>query len=66
MSRIFVLLIYFSMFSLTRRVYCISILGQEILREMNVLLSEGLAVAERTMFMLSHKALLSHTKQIFT
>lgn len=47
-------------------VYFISILGQEILMEMNVLLSEGLAVDQRRMFMLSHKALLPHTKQCFT
>lgn len=34
--------------------------------EMNMLLSEGLAVDEKRMFMLSHKALLPHTKQLFT
>lgn len=43
----------------------ISVLGQEILMEMNVM-SEGLAADERRMFMLSHKALLPHTKQFFT
>lgn len=34
--------------------------------EMNVLLSEGIAVDERRMFILSRKASLPRTKQCFT